>query len=127
MRASALMSLGLLVAATISWNGLNNNSQPLLEGDTNANQLLSSSLRRRLSRSVMDEETQQKQMRSFLGGLSPLVDEARVPVYLKDTTDTSPNVYVMDMYQSSGGPKTTNRDPIFFWHIPKVRDFMRIY
>jgi len=52
---------------------------------------------------VLDEATQQKQMRSYLGGLYPPVDRDMLPLYLRDTNSLQ-----------------GDNDLVFFWHIPKA-------
>jgi len=60
---------------------------------------------------VIDEATQQKQMKSYLGGLYPPVDKDMLPLYLRDTADT-PEASMFDL--------TRQDDLVFFWHIPKA-------
>ena len=45
---------------------------------------------------LTEEEIQQKQMRSYLGGLIPAVDQNILPSYLRSTSDTQGG-YVMDL------------------------------
>ena len=73
-----------------------------------------------LSQMPDDEETKVKQMKSYFGGLYPPVDKDMMPLYLRNTLDTESSVLVMDLYHSSGEPVVKARDPIFFWHIPRV-------
>lgn len=137
---AALLFLGFLAIASIpyienheaiiSWAGFNSQS-PLDEVNTDVNETSIASLhpeqppeqqsRRRLAsrKPLLDEATQQKQMKSYLGGLYPPVDKDMFPLYLRDTTDKT-NLQVLDMYSPSGEPVRRNRDLVFFWHIPKV-------
>lgn len=66
--------------------------------------------RRRLAVRVVDEGTQQKQMKAYLGGLYPPVDKNMQPMYITDVHDDAPLL---------GGTGRDN-DVVFFWHIPKV-------
>lgn len=50
-------------------------------------------------------------MKSYLGGLYPPVDKDMLPLYLRDIEDEA-NLRVADY--------TTERDLLFFWHIPKA-------
>lgn len=77
--------------------------------------------RRRLKarRPVLDEATQQKHLKSYLGGLFPPVDKAIMPLYLRDTSEAS-GVKVLDLSNPSGQAVATNSDLVFFWHIPKA-------
>lgn len=75
-----------------------------------------STRRRLLPRRPDDEETQEKQMKSYLGGLYPAVDKDTMPVYLRDTLDTGGGVAL----DPSGKTAEKNSDLIFFWHIPKA-------
>jgi len=54
---------------------------------------------------VLDAETQQKHMRSYLGGLYPPVDSSKLPLYLRDTLAQD---------------NSRSEDLVFFWHIPKA-------
>lgn len=74
--------------------------------------------RRRLQSSPqLDEETLQKQMRSYLGGLYPPVDRDMLPMYLRNIDDTEVH-WVLDYSSGEAKPKST--DVVFFWHIPRV-------
>ena len=64
------------------------------------------------------EELNQKQMRSYLGGLIPAVDENILPMFLRNTLETKGG-YAMDLYGGSGEPVLKNRDLVFYWHIPR--------
>ena len=68
---------------------------------------------------LTEEEIQQKQMRSYLGGLIPAVDANILPLYLRNTQDTQGG-YVMDMYSGGGQPILRDSDVKFFWHIPRT-------
>lgn len=72
--------------------------------------------RRRLAsrKPLLDEETQLKQMKSYLGGLYPRIDKDTMPLYLRDTEDET------EVHVPSGLGVSRNRDLIFFWHIPKA-------
>jgi len=61
------------------------------------------------------EELNQKQMRSYLGGLIPSVDENILPMFLRNTLETKGG-YAMDLYGGSGEPVLKNRDLVFYWH-----------
>ena len=68
---------------------------------------------------LTEEEIQQKQMRSYLGGLIPAVDQNILPSYLRSTSDTQGG-YVMDLYTGGGEPILRDSDMKFFWHIPRT-------
>ena len=65
------------------------------------------------------EELNQKQMRSYLGGLIPAVDENILPMFLRNTLETKGG-YAMDLYGGSGEPVLKNRDLVFYWHVPRT-------
>ena len=65
------------------------------------------------------EELNQKQMRSYLGGLIPSVDENILPMFLRNTLETKGG-YAMDLYGGSGEPVLKNRDLVFYWHVPRT-------
>ena len=56
---------------------------------------------------IMDDETKQKHLKNFIGGLYPPVDKDMMPLYLRDTAD-------------AGTDLSRPLDLVYFWHIPKV-------
>lgn len=79
--------------------------------------------RRLLSTRPEDQETQEKQMKSYLGGLYPPVNNEMMPLYLRDTLEEGG--VVMDY--SSGEAKMKSTDVYFFWHVPRVRSYFALF
>lgn len=68
----------------------------------------------------LNETEERQQMVNYLGGLYPPVDKDMLPLYLRDTEDTTNSQLFLDMYNPSGEAVKRNRDLVFFWHIPKA-------
>ena len=117
---SALLFLSFLAISTFVYVDQKNHapiSQVALSPLSTSSDLTSFPRRRLQSSPQLDEETLQKQMRSYLGGLYPPVDRDMLPMYLRNIDDTEVH-WVLDY--SSGEAKAKSTDVIFFWHIPRV-------
>lgn len=109
--AAALLVLGCLLASTFL-HAESNNAPTITSSDE------LSFVRRRLAAAPdVDEETLQKQVQTYLGGLSPRVDLMMAPLYLRDSADMNV-ARIMDITNLSGQSLARDLDITFFWIIP---------
>jgi hypothetical protein len=67
----------------------------------------------------LSEEQKKQRIKAFLGGLYPHLDDDMLPKYLRDTMPRE-KLSVMDVWD-------VDKDIAFFWHIPKVRNFLHLF